>query len=158
MAGEARRGSFLPLMDLHNDQPLHFPKTQALRIAVPGTLGAQLQTPHHRASPCERYSPSKRTRLLCSRSACIQASGGEHTAPSPPPVCRARGWGCREPHVGEPGALRVCSVLWPSRGRCGQEPSHHWLGWRVIPTRAFFPRTFLIRMDLTVKKASGHQR
>ena len=36
----SRRGSFLPLMDLRNDQPLQFPKTQALMIAVPGTLGA----------------------------------------------------------------------------------------------------------------------
>lgn len=116
MAGEARRGSFLPLMDLHNDQPLHFPKTQALMIAVPGTLGAQLQTPHHRASPCERYSPSKRTRLLCSRSACAQASGGEHTAPSPPPVCRARGGGCRDPHVGEPHVGGGDDGAWGAEG------------------------------------------
>lgn len=58
--GRAERGSSLPLMDSHNDQPLHSPKARALMIVVSGALGAQLQTPHHGALPCETYFPSKR--------------------------------------------------------------------------------------------------
>lgn len=58
--GRGERGFIFTPMDLHNDQPLHFPKAQALTVAVPGTLGAQLQAPHHGASPCEKHFPSKR--------------------------------------------------------------------------------------------------
>ena len=147
-------------MDLRNDQPLQFPKTQALMIAVPGTLGGKYRTMELRLV--------RSTFLL--RGHDSSAPGLRVLRPLPSPVCRAWRWGCLEPHVGEPhvggggrtaepGALRVCSTLGGSReadvGR--SQASTGWDG-ESDPAHSFFPRTFLIRMDLTVKKASGRQR
>ena len=153
-SGRGGRGSFLPLMDLRNDQPLQFPKTQALMIAVPGTLGAQLQTPHHGASPV------RSTFLL--RGHDSSAPGlhalrplGVSTQPSPLPCVQSL-------EVGLPGAPRWGAPRsgggggqW-SLGRLGFAPSwgaverQMWAGARpavaemerVILTVAFFLELF----------------